>query len=226
MTLTTGTGPWTSTSRTLTTQVSGTRLGEEETEDLKRAVKKKTVDDHQQDINDPRVLKTRLGGTKAMKKTEDEMTTMTDTKVKETIARVQVGDGAMTSDQPRKKIKEIWGEDGRDKKNEDKGAGLRGTVEGGGVGRGDAVKGEGVRRGQDTGDIDGCYSYPLVDPRLEEVHDDGTLVQCTGADRSLVQPLNVMDKPLYSQHLEDDERNDEQDANGPGVRQGDERDDD
>ena len=70
--MTTGTGPWTSTSRTSTTQVSGTRLGEEETEDLKRAVKKKTVDDHRQDINDPRALGTRPGGTKAMKMTEDD----------------------------------------------------------------------------------------------------------------------------------------------------------
>ena len=35
-----------------------------------------------------------------------------------------------------------------------------------------------------------------------------------------------MDNPLYSQHLEDDERDDEQDANGLGVRQDDERDND
>ena len=175
--MTTGTGPWTSTSRTSTTQVSGTRLGEEETEDLKRAVRKKTEDDHRQDINDPWVLGTRPGGTKAKKKTEDEMTTMTDTKVKETIARVQECGGAMTSDQLRKMIKEIWGEDGRDEKNEDEGAGLSGMVEGGGVGRGDAVKGEGVRRGQDTGDTDGCYSYPLVVPRLEEAPPTSTTAQ-------------------------------------------------
>ena len=69
-------------------RVSGTRLGGEETEDRKRAAMKMTMDDHQQDINDPRVLGTRLGGTKAMKMNEDEKTTMTDTKVKETIARV------------------------------------------------------------------------------------------------------------------------------------------
>ena len=31
----------------------------------------------------------------------------------------------------------------------------------------------------------GGYSYPLVDPRLEKVHDDGTIVQSTGAERSL-----------------------------------------
>ena len=41
----------------------------------------------------------------------------------------------MTSDQLRKMIREIWGEDRRDKKNEDEGAGLSGMVEGGGVGR-------------------------------------------------------------------------------------------
>ena len=82
--------------------MSGTRLGEEETEDLKRAVRNKTMDDHRQDINDPRVLGTRLGGTKAEKKTEEEMTTLTDTEVKETNGRVQEGDGAMTSDQQKK----------------------------------------------------------------------------------------------------------------------------
>ena len=83
-------------------------------------------------------------------------------------------------------IKKIWGEEGRDEKKEDKGAGRSGTEEGGGVGRGEAVKGEGVRQGQDTGDTDGCYSYPLVDPRLEEAPniDHSTVVQCTGADRS------------------------------------------
>ena len=68
------------------------------TEDLKRAERNKTMDDHRQDINDPGVLGTRPGGTKAEKKTEDETTTLTDTKVEETIARVQVGDGAMTRD--------------------------------------------------------------------------------------------------------------------------------
>ena len=57
------------------------------------------MDDHRLDINDPWVLGTRLGGTKAEKKTEDEMTTLTDTKVKETNGRVQEGDGTMTSDQ-------------------------------------------------------------------------------------------------------------------------------
>ena len=61
----------------------GNEAGEKETEDLKRAVIKKTMDDHQQYINDLRALGTRLGGTKTenyratMKET---MTTMTDTK--------------------------------------------------------------------------------------------------------------------------------------------------
>ena len=95
-------------------------------------------------------------------------------------------------------------------------------VKGGGAGLDDTVKGEGAGRGQGTRDINASYSYPLVDPRLEEANDDGTVVQCTGADRSLVQPLDVMDNPLYSQHLEDDERDDEQDANGLGERQDDE----
>ena len=88
------------------------------------------------------------------------------------------------------------------------------------------MKGEDLRRGQDTGDIDASYSYPLVDPRLEEAHNDSTVVQCTGADRSLVQPLDVMNKPLYSHHLEDDERDNEQDANDLEAGQGDECDDD
>ena len=90
------------------------------------------------------------------------------------------------------------------------------------------VKGKGASRGQDTGVTDGSHSYPLVDPRPEEAPDidDSTVVQCTGADRSLVHPLDMMDNTLYSQHLEDDERDDGQDANGLGVRQGDERDDD
>ena len=85
-----------------------------------------------------------------------------------------------------------------------------------------------MRPGQDTRDIDASYSYPLVDPRPEEAPDidDSTLVQCTGADGSLVHPLDVMDNPLYSQHQEDDEHDDEQDANDLGAGQGDERDDD
>ena len=86
------------------------------------------------------------------------------------------------------------------------------VYEGGGAGLGDAVKGEGVRRGQDTGDIDASYSYPLVDPRLEEAHGYSTVVQCTGAEHSLAQPLDMMDNHLYSQHQEDDEHDDEQDT--------------
>ena len=79
---------------------------------------------------------------------------------------------------------------------------------------------------KDTGakDINGSDSYPLVGPRPEEApdNDHSTLVQSTGADGSPVHTLNVMDKPLYSQHLEDDERDgerhDDQDATNP--RQG------
>ena len=132
-----------------------------------------TRDDHQWDINDPRELGTRLGGTKMQKET-----------------------------------KEIQGEDKRDKMYKDKGAGLSGMVEGGGAGLGDVVEGKGMRRGQDTGDIDASYSYHLVDPRLEEAHNNSTVVQCTGADHSLVQSLDVMDKSLYSQHLKGDECDD------------------
>ena len=66
------------------------------------------------------------------------MTTTTDTMVKETITRVQVGDGAMTSDQSRKMIKEIWGEDGRDEK-ENKGAELSAKMEDEGAWRKDDV---------------------------------------------------------------------------------------
>ena len=50
----------------------GNKAGRGRTEDLKRAVKKMTEDDYQQDINDPRTLATRLGGTKAMKMTTDD----------------------------------------------------------------------------------------------------------------------------------------------------------
>ena len=110
----------------------------------------------------------------------------------------------------------------------DGGAGLSKTVKGRGAELGKTVKGKGSSRGQDTGDIDSRYSYPLVDPRPEEAPDinDSTLLQCTGADGSLVHPLDVTDNPLYSQHLEDNEHDNEQDANGLGVRQDDERDDD
>ena len=59
----------------------------------------------------------------------------TDNKVKETIGRAQVGNDAMTSDQPRQTIKKIWGEDGRDEEKEDKGAGLSTKMEDEGAGR-------------------------------------------------------------------------------------------
>ena len=93
------------------------------------------------------------------------------------------------------------------------------------MGLDETLKGKGASRGQDTRDIDGSYSYPLVDPRPEEAPDidDSTVVQCTGADRSLVHPLDMMDKTLYSRHLEDEERDDDQDTDGPGARQDEER---
>ena len=55
-------------------------------------------------------------------------------------------------------------------------------------------------------DNGGSQSYPLVNPRPEETTDidDSTVVQCTGAGRSTVHPLDVMDNTLYSQHLEDE----------------------
>ena len=80
-----------------------------------------TVDAHKQDINDPRALGTRLGGTK----TENHrarmtvtMTMKTDTKVKEMIPKVQECGGVMTSDQLQKVIEGIQGKDGRGEKYE------------------------------------------------------------------------------------------------------------
>ena len=63
-------------------------------------------------------------------------------------------------------------------------------------------KGGGEYQDQDTGGGDGRYAYPLVMPRLGEVRDDSTLVQCTGTDCSTVHYHGVMDNPPYSQHLE------------------------
>ena len=71
-------------------------------------------------------------------------------------------------------------------------------------------------RGQDTEDIGGSYSYPLVDPRPEEVLDthDCTVVQSTGAERSLA-PIHVVKiNPPYPQHTTG------------GARQGEEHGDD
>ena len=65
------------------------------------------------------------------------------------------------------------------------------------------MKGAGKGRGHGSEDIDTSDSYSLVDPRLVETHDDGTLVQRTGSDRSLVQTL-VMASPPYFQHLTGD----------------------
>jgi hypothetical protein len=74
-------------------------------------------------------------------------------------------------------------------------------------------------RGQDTEDNGGRYSYPLVDPRPEEVLiiDDSTVVQSTGAERSLA-PIHVVKiNPPYSQHTmggakQGKEHGDDQDA--------------
>ena len=102
--------------------------------------------------------------------------------------------------------------------------GLNATVKGGGAGLGGKVKGEGAERGQDTRDTNAGYSYPLVGPRLEEAHNDGTVVQSTGAERSLAPTHVMMINPSYSQHMtgrarQGDEGDDDQDADGPGVRQ-------
>ena len=70
---------------------------------------------------------------------------------------------------------------------------------------------------------DGSYSYPLVGPIPEEapdVDDNSIVVQCTGTERSPVHPPDVMDNALYSQHQEDEKRDDVQDASGRGARQG------
>ena len=49
------------------------------------------------------------------------MTMMTDTKVKETIAKVRESGGVMMNHQLQTMIKGIWGEDGRDKMYKDEG---------------------------------------------------------------------------------------------------------
>ena len=49
---------------------------------------------------------------------------------------------------------------------------------------------------------------------------DSTVVQCTGAEHSTVHPIDMMDNAPYSQHLEDEEHDDVQDASGRGARQG------
>ena len=62
-----------------------------------------TVDDHQQDINDPRVLGTRLGGTKTdnhCARMTVTMTMKTVTKVTDTIAKVQESGRRRDDDRP------------------------------------------------------------------------------------------------------------------------------
>ena len=94
----------------------------------------------------------------------------------------------MTRDQLLKVIEGNQEEDGRDKKYKDEGAGLSSMVKGGGAGLDSTVKGAGRGQCHGSKDIDTCYSYPLVDPRLVEAHDNSTLVQGTGADCSPVHP--------------------------------------
>ena len=130
--------------------------------------KKMTKDNHQQDINDPRVLGTKLGGTKEMTR-DNQQQDINDPRELGT----RLG-GTKKLKGLREMIEGTQGEDGRSKMYKDEGAGHSGMVKDGGAGLGNAVKGEGVRRGQDTGDIDASYSYPLVHPRLEEAHGDST----------------------------------------------------
>ena len=61
------------------------------------------------------------------------------------ITRVQVGNGAMTSSQPKKMIKRIRREDGKCEEKKDKGVGLSAKMEDEGAGQNDDVyKDEGV----------------------------------------------------------------------------------
>ena len=144
----------------------------------------------------------RRGGLSTEKaRVERTITTMTDNKVKEIIAKVQECGGAITSDQLWEVVKGIQWEDGRDEIHKDEGEGLGDMVKGGGAGLDVAVKGAGKGRDHCSKDIDTSYSYPLVDLRLVEAHGDGTEVQSTVADRSPVQSLNVMVNPPYTQHL-------------------------
>ena len=60
-------------------------------------------------------------------------------------------------------------------------------------------------------------SYPLVDPRLEEAHDDGTVVQSTGAERSLAKPHDLMINPPCSQHKTGGAKNKAETVNGNAL---------
>ena len=99
-------------------------------------------------------------------------------------------------------------------------------VKGGGAGLDGTVKGAGTGRDHCSEDIDTSYSYPLVDPRLVEAHDDGAVVQSTGADRSPVQPLDIMVNPSYSQYLKDNRIKDNRNKNGDRNREDDKNKDD
>ena len=100
----------------------------------------------------------------------------------------------------RKKGKETndkrnTGRDEGDEGHKDKGAGPRQREEGREEERGETEKGGGTYQDQDDGGSDGRYSYPLVVPRLGEVPDDSTVVQCTGTDHSAVHYHGTMDNP-------------------------------
>ena len=71
-----------------------------------------TVDDHKQDIDDQRESGTRLSGNKTENHRSTMKVTMTDTKVKEMIDKVQEYGGVMTSDQLQTMIEGIQGKTG------------------------------------------------------------------------------------------------------------------
>ena len=60
-------------------------------------------------------------------------------------------------------------------------------------------------------------SYPLVDPRLEEAHDDGTVVQSPGEERSLAQPHVVTNNPPCFQHKTGGAKNKAETGNGDSI---------
>ena len=67
-------------------------------------------------------------------------------------------------------------------------------------GKGQKKKGKGDQD-QDTGGINGRYSYPLVVPRLGEAPDSSTVVQCTGTERSAAHHHDTMINQTHTQHL-------------------------
>ena len=100
----------------------------------------------------------------------------------------------MTSDQKRTMIAGIREEEGEGggEINTDKGVGRSKTEKEAGEGR--------QQQGHGSEDTVTSNSYLPADPRLVEVHNYGTVVQSTGAERSSSQNLAV-DNPPCSQHL-------------------------